>query len=63
MGGLKIINIFKEKLFYGKVAIVTGGSGGIGKAVSAALAELGAQVIIVSRNKVRGIKIEHNINL
>jgi len=35
----------------GKIAIVTGGAGYIGKPVSAALAEAGAQVIIASRDK------------
>jgi NAD(P)-dependent dehydrogenase (short-subunit alcohol dehydrogenase family) len=35
----------------GKVAIVTGGSRGIGKSIAAALAKAGAQVMITSRSK------------
>lgn len=35
----------------GKVAIVTGGAGGIGKALSLGLSQYGAKVVITSRNK------------
>ncbi len=38
----------------GKVAIVTGGNGGIGLAIGAALAEAGAQVLLVGRNASKG---------
>jgi NAD(P)-dependent dehydrogenase (short-subunit alcohol dehydrogenase family) len=35
----------------GKVAIVTGGAGGIGKALALGLSQYGAQVVVASRNK------------
>ena len=38
----------------GKTCLVTGGSGGIGKAVAVGLARKGARVIIVNHNRLRG---------
>ncbi len=38
----------------GKVALITGGTGGIGKAAATALAGMGAEVVVVGRNAERG---------
>ncbi|XP_030608213.1 peroxisomal trans-2-enoyl-CoA reductase [Archocentrus centrarchus] len=43
-------SVFRPGLFNHKVAIVTGGGTGIGKAISAELLELGCSVVISSRN-------------
>lgn len=45
----KFGSIFRSGLFDGKVAIVTGGGTGIGKAIAKELAVLGCKVIIASR--------------
>lgn len=44
----------KLKDMHGQVVMVTGSTGGIGKATATGLAKLGAQVVIVGRNKARG---------
>lgn len=44
----------ENKPMQGKVAIVTGGAGGIGKAISFRLAKAGVTVIIFGRNQERG---------
>ena len=46
-------SIFRPNLFSGKVAIVTGGSTGIGKTITQELLYLGANVVIASRNDER----------
>ena len=51
-----IANNLKKMDISGKIAIVTGGSGGIGEAISLKLAQANAKVIVVSRNKEKGLK-------
>jgi peroxisomal 2,4-dienoyl-CoA reductase len=43
------ITVFRESLFSGKVALITGGATGIGRGITEALARHGADVVIVSR--------------
>ena len=45
--------VFCKDLFAGKVAIVTGGGSGIGKAITTELARLGCKVVIASRKAER----------
>ncbi len=45
----------------GKVAIITGSSKGIGKAIAKGLAENGAQVIISSRNQEACDEVEKSL--
>ena len=45
----------------GKVCIVTGANSGIGKATALGLAQMGATVVMVSRNKVKGEEAQNEI--
>ena len=45
----------------GRVAIVTGGNGGIGKGIADGLAALGADIAIAARNKEKTEKAAHHI--
>ena len=45
--------VFCKDLFAGKVAVVTGGGSGIGKAITTELARLGCKVVIASRKAER----------
>lgn len=47
--------------FTGKIAIVTGGGGGIGQAVSLGLARAGAKVVVVDLNRELGAETTRKI--
>ncbi|XP_077517865.1 peroxisomal trans-2-enoyl-CoA reductase-like [Amblyomma americanum] len=48
---IRVGSIFRQNLFKGKVAIVTGGATGLGKAITEELLYLGCSVTIASRNE------------
>ncbi|XP_035688495.1 peroxisomal trans-2-enoyl-CoA reductase-like [Branchiostoma floridae] len=50
-GGLRVRSAFRQGLFTDKVAIVTGGGTGIGKAITQELLYLGCKVMIASRSE------------
>jgi len=45
------MSVFRENLFLGKVALITGGATGIGRGITEALARHGADVVIISRKQ------------
>lgn len=49
----RVQSIYRDGLFEGRVAIVTGGATGIGLAIAEALVSLGARVVIASRKRRR----------
>lgn len=55
-----IVPTDKDKLLYGKVALITGGSSGIGLAIAKAFLASGAKVIISGSNQER---LDKAINL
>ena len=50
---MAIRSAFRPDLFLGKVAVVTGGGTGIGRAITTELAQLGCKVVIASRKMER----------
>ena len=46
----------------GKVALVTGGSGGLGKQIAVRMLESGATVIFTGRNQERGMKAQTELS-
>lgn len=58
----KVSSIFRSDLFAGKVAVVTGGATGIGRAITEELVHLGCKVVIASRKEDRLKKAAEEIN-
>ena len=57
-----IRSVFKKELFSGKVAVVTGGATGLGRAITEELSSLGCKVVIASRRLENLEKTAQEIN-
>lgn len=60
--GKEVEKALSERNLYNKVAIVTGASRGIGKAIALALADAGARVVVVARTVEEGGPLKGSIN-
>ena len=58
----KVSSVFRSDLFTGKVAVVTGGATGIGRAITEELVHLGCKVVIASRKEERLKQAANEIN-
>ena len=56
MNSKKIFNL------NGKIAVVTGGTGHLGKSMAEGLAEMGAHVFITSREKAKALAIKNSFS-
>lgn len=53
----------QNNLLRGRIALITGGSSGIGKAIASAFLNAGASVIITSRNKEKAESVANSFNI
>ena len=52
---------FRSDLYDGRVALVTGGAGGIGRAICMLLGKLGAQIITCGRDETKLLELEQSL--
>lgn len=60
---IPILEIKNDKLFSNKVALITGGSGGIGKAIAKHLQQEGCKIIIAGTNESKLIKAKKELGI